>query len=66
MPIPVWIQRFCFVFFFPPHSPHLLGVGVRRHADAGGVALGFSAREPLVELLGDEGHQGRQEAQPDL
>lgn len=47
-------------------SSHLRGVGVRRHADAGGVALGSSSGEPLVELLGDEGHQGGQKAQADL
>lgn len=45
---------------------HLGGVRVRRDADAGGVALGPSPWEPLVEFLGDEGHEGGEEAQADL
>lgn len=45
---------------------HLLRGGVRRDADAGGVALGLPPRQPLVQLLRDEGHEGRQEAQAHL
>ena len=45
---------------------HLLCVGVGRDTDAGGVTLRSSAGKPLVELLGDEGHHGSEEAQADL
>lgn len=45
---------------------YLWAIWVRSDRDAGRAVAGLSPRQPLEEFLGDEGHDGRQEAEPHI